>query len=300
MKGIRGALVLLPTDLGAEPAINPFDQWLATAGWDADSLQLRPPSTHATLGWRECAVGDCDRPAWGTRTEGLCPGCDTQWQVQGKPDREVFDRQPVKRHRVAHRLSPCSVTRDGVQCGRDAQNQGLCAPHSFTVMRSKRERHVVIAGLTPLPSLGPCRVAACDRIAHLPGTLLCKAHGNRWRTYRRANTGADLDDWCRREKQVSDGRRVLFAGVHSHVRRQILYGVYNRSRRGSRTRLDYLQRLVDWVRWLQVTDLLSVRDAELPNPWPRPCDQILNTVLVTVEYGDQGPRTSAAPTSGPA
>ena len=289
MKGIRGALVLLPTDLGAEPTINPFDQWLATAGWDADSLQLRPPSTHATLGWRECAVGDCDRPAWGTRTEGLCPGCDTQWQVQGKPDREVFDRQPVKRHRVAHRLSRCSVTRDGIQCGRDAQNQGLCAPHSFTVMRSKRERHVVIAGLTPLPSLGPCRVAACDRIAHLPGTLLCKAHGNRWRTYRRANTGADLDNWCRREKQVSDGRRVLFAGVHSHVQRQILYGVYNRSRRGSRTRLDYLQRLVDWVRWLQVTDLMSVRDAELPNPWPRPCDQILNTVLVTVEYGDRGP-----------
>ena len=43
MKGIGGALVLLPTDLGAEPTINPFDQWLATAGWDADSLQLRPP-----------------------------------------------------------------------------------------------------------------------------------------------------------------------------------------------------------------------------------------------------------------
>ena len=100
---------------------------------------------------------------------------------------------------------------------------------------------------------------------------------------------------------MSDGRRVLFAGVHSHVQRQILYGVYNRSRRGSRTRLDYLQRLVDWVRWLQVTDLMSVRDAELPNPWPRPCDQILNTVLVTVEYGDRGPEDfRREPTSGPA
>ena len=173
MKGIRGALVLLPTDLGAEPIINPSDQWLATAGWDADSLQLRPPSTHATLGWRECAVGDCDRPAWGTRAEGLCPGCDTQWQVQGKPDREVFDRQPVKRHRVAHRLSRCSVTRDGIQCGRDAQNQGLCAPHSFTVMRSKRERHVVIAGLTPLSGLG--RAASRPVIASLISPEPCSA-----------------------------------------------------------------------------------------------------------------------------
>ena len=41
--------------------------------------------------------------------------------------------------------------------------------------------------------------------------------------------------------------------------------------------------------WLQTTDLLAVRDAELPNPWPRPCDQILKTILVTVEYGDQEP-----------
>jgi hypothetical protein len=193
MKGIRGALVLLPTDLGAEPAINPFDQWLTTAGWDADSLQLRPQPTHATLGWRACAVQDCDRPAWGLGAQGLCPGCDTQWQVQGKPDREIFDRQPVKRNRINNRQTPCSVTRDGVRCGRDAQNQGLCAPHSYTVLRSKLERHVVIEGLTPLPSLGPCHVAACDRLAYLPGTLLCKAHGNRWRTYRRANTDADLN-----------------------------------------------------------------------------------------------------------
>ena len=149
-------------------------------------------------------------------------------------------------------------------------------------------------------STGPCRVLACDRIAHLPGTLLCKAHGNRWRTFRRANPGMELGEWCRREKQVTDGGRVLFAGVHHHVRRQVLYGVYNRSRRNSRTRLDYLQRIVDWLRWLQTTDLLAVRDAELPDPWPRPCDQILKTILVTVEYGDRSPKTSAMPTSGPA
>ena len=52
MKGIRASLVLLPPDLGADPSPNPFEQWLDTAGWDADVLQLRPPFTHPTLGWK--------------------------------------------------------------------------------------------------------------------------------------------------------------------------------------------------------------------------------------------------------
>ena len=126
-------------------------------------------------------------------------------------------------------------------------------------------------------STGPCRVLACDRVAHLPGTPLCKAHGNRWRTFRRANAGADLDDWCRREKQVTDGRRVYFAGVHPHVRRQLLFGVYNRSRRGARTRLDDLQRLVDRVRWLQATDLNCLRDNDLAAPLPHGATKLLNS-----------------------
>lgn len=289
MKGVRGALVLLPTDPGAEPAHNPFEQWLATAGWNAETGQLCPPSTHATLGWRACAVKDCNRPAWGTRARGLCEGCNNQWQLQGKPAREVFDQRPASRRRVEHRPVLCLVTRAGVRCGRDAQNKGLCSPHSSAVARSARSREDAIAELLPMPSLGGCRVAACDRVAHLPGTLLCQTHGRRWLAFERTIADADLDDWCRRAKQVTDGRRAVLAGVNPHVRMQILYGVYSRSRRGSRTRLDHLQRVVDWVRWLQVTDLLDVRNAQVPNPWPRPCEQLLKTILPAVEYGDQRP-----------
>ena len=256
MKGIRSALVLLPPDLGADPSNSPFERWLQKAGWDPNLLQLRPSPTHATLGWRACAVDTCDRPAWGRQNNGLCEGCKTQWQARGKPDRGTFDRQPPKRLRMNEHPSACLVSHQGVRCGRDAQNKGLCGPHSFTVMRSTRGREAVIADLRPLPTLGPCRVAACDRTACLPGTRFCKAHGQRWQAFKQANAGADLDDWSRRTKQVTDGRRVFFGGVHPHVRRQILFGVYNRSRRGSRTRLDHLQRLVDWVRWSQMSDLL--------------------------------------------
>ena len=63
MKGIRGALALVPTEGEIDPAINPFDQWLLAAGWDADRLELRPSPIHDTLGWKVCAVDACDRPA---------------------------------------------------------------------------------------------------------------------------------------------------------------------------------------------------------------------------------------------
>jgi integrase len=289
MKGIRGALVLLPPEAGADASISAFEQWLRSAGWDEDLLLLQPRSTHETLGWKDCAVDACDRPAWGLTNGGLCEGCSAAWYQAGRPDRVIFDRQPPKRHRVRQHLTPCLVTRNGVRCGRNAQNRGLCGPHSYTVTRSKRDSVVVIAELSPLPSLGPCRVASCDRLAHLPGERLCKAHHNRWRPVRRANPRASLDDWCRTEKPVADSRRVAFAGIHPHVVRQILFGVFARSRRGSRTRLDHLQRLVDWVRYLQPTDLRSVRGAELPKTWTRTSNHILNTILVTVEYGDLTP-----------
>jgi integrase len=289
MKGIRGALVLLPPERNEDPSIGALDQWLRSANWNEDLLQLRPSATHETLGWKDCAVGACDRPAWGLKNGGLCEGCSAAWYQAGRPDRAIFDRQPPKRHRVRQHLTPCLVTRNGVRCGRDAQNKGLCGPHSYTVSRSNREPAAVIAELSPLPSLGPCRVASCDRLAHLPGEKLCKAHHNRWRPVRRASPGTSLDDWCRTEKPVADSRRVAFAALHPHVVRQILFGVFARSRRGSRTRLDQLQRLVDWVRYLQPTDLRDVRGAELPTTWTRTSNHILNTILLTVEYGDRTP-----------
>jgi len=73
------------------------------------------------------------------------------------------------------------------------------------------------------------------------------------------------------------------------VVRQVLFGVFDRSRRGSRTRLDYLQSLVDWLRSSQATDLRSVRDTELPGNWLRGTHQILNSLMATTEYGNLTP-----------
>src|SRR5208282_3591508 len=98
--------------------------------------------------------------------------------------------------------------------GRAARRKGLCGPHAAAVLRSTDERDAIIAGLSPLPSLGPCRVAACDRVAYGPNLRLCRAHYNRWRSFSKAKSAADLDAWCWRESQVSDSRRVCFGGLH--------------------------------------------------------------------------------------
>jgi hypothetical protein len=53
---------------------------------------------------------------------------------------------------------------------------------------------------------------------------------------------------------VSDSRCVVLAGLAPLVARQILFGVFNRSRRGSHTRLEALQRVVDFLRHFEPTD----------------------------------------------
>jgi hypothetical protein len=78
----------------------------------------------------------------------------------------------------------------------------------------------------------------------------------RWQRVRRqGNSAIDFDHWCRTQSPVSDGRRVIFAGVDPYVTEQILYGIFSRSRRGSHTRMQSLQRVVDFLREFEPTDL---------------------------------------------
>lgn len=91
MKGIRGALALLPTERDTDPAINPFDEWLLAAGWDAEPrpeqavavLQLRldqdevgvelpPPARRFRVVFRTCdfPLSNVNKPG---RAEGVLP-----------------------------------------------------------------------------------------------------------------------------------------------------------------------------------------------------------------------------------
>lgn len=286
----RAALVLLPQpDDHRSQAGGAFDEWLRDAGWDAERMELRPPADHDTLGYLVCAVRTCDRVAWGQANRGMCPGCAGAWMKANRPDLEKFALQSPNRDRWHHNPAPCAVERHGTQCSRPVRQNGLCASHFDAAKRIGSGDAATLATLAPLPPLGPCRVASCHRSAGSPTHRMCYAHTSRWNKHRKRDPTVEVEQWCRIERPVSDSRCVVLAGLTPVVARQILFGVFNRSRRGSHTRLEALQRVSDFLRHLQPTDLRLLDDVEIPPKWPKACRPILNVILQTARCADKTP-----------
>ena len=219
----------------------------------------------------------------------MCPGCAGAWISAGRPDREVWDRQSPNRVRWHHTNKQCAVERAGKCCERPTRQDGLCEAHARLVRISGLPRAAALATLEPLPSYGQCRVASCHRSISSPKHAMCAAHAGRWvRTSGRGGP-ATIDEWCRAERPVGDSRCVCFAGLPPEVIRQILFGVFNRSRRGAHTRLEILQRVVDFLREHEPTDLKLLDAIETPPKWPPACRAVLNIVMLTARYGDRSP-----------
>ena len=118
---------------------------------------------------------------------------------------------------------------------------------------------------------------------------MCYAHTTRWTLQRRRDRFTVIESWCRTERPVSDSRCVAMAGLAPLVARQILFGIFNRSRRGAHTRLEALQRVVDFLRPFEPPDLKLLGDVDIPPKWPRPCRPLLKIIMLTARYGDSSP-----------
>ena len=88
---------------------------------------------------------------------------------------------------------------------------------------------------------------------------------------------------------MGDSRCVTLAGLAPLVSRQILFGVYNRSRRGSHTRLEALQRVVDFLRQFESGDLKTLGDVQIPPKWPKSGRPLLKIILTTAQYAGSSP-----------
>lgn len=203
-------------------------------------MELRPPADHPTFGYLICAVESCGRVAWGQANQGMCSGCASAWMRGGRPSLELFFQQSPNRERWHHVHEPCAVERNGVRCARPVRQKGLCFKHFDAVKAGGADDAAVVATLEPLESLGECRVASCHRSAGSPTYSMCYTHTARWHQQRKANRLTSIEAWCRTERPVGDSRCVVLAGLAPLVTRQILFGVYNQSRRGSHTRLEAL------------------------------------------------------------
>ncbi|WP_194290572.1 tyrosine-type recombinase/integrase [Modestobacter roseus] len=143
----------------------------------------------------------------------------------------------------------------------------------------------VLATARPLPSLGDCEVAACDRDAHTRN--LCNSHLERWKR-RNQRPGESRNQWVLREAGINDARVLNLKGLPARVRDELLYAVYTLARRGSRRKISDIQKIVDWVREQGVASLRDLDGVEAPQ-WIKRKVFIWEAIFEAVRYGDQTP-----------
>lgn len=278
-------LLTTPEDQHASDGRGIPRAWLVEAGWDEDTHQMRPPPTHPILGYRPCPVLGCGRPADGGTPTSMCPACKVRWKSEGEPDQADYRAAGIKRRFLHGKPERCLVQRDDIRCGRPAFNRGLCYVHNGPVRANKVSVDDVLATARPLPPLGDCDVAACDRDAHSLG--LCHAHLERWKR-RNQRPGQNRALWVLREAGINDARVLNLKGLPEQVRTELLYAVYTLARRGSRRKVSDLQKIVDWVREQGIAGLRDLEDSEAPQ-WIRPKEFIWQAIFEAVRYGGQAP-----------
>jgi integrase len=232
--------------------------FLAAAGWDADTQVLTPPADHPQFGYQVCMVAGCTTEA--RRRGGLCPSCDQHWLASGL-DLDAFAAAGPKKMRVLGEFF-CAVS----GCGRPRKSTlaRVCYTHDAQRERLGLELDAFLAhpDVWPLPTLGPCRVPACQRAAdnHLG---ICRAHRSRWRRYRSQHPDVepDLAAWCRSEVPVTEGQSVVLRGLSPLLQAELLYGLQERVRRNAQARLQVIRGVGHLLRTATVASFLDL-DAE--------------------------------------
>jgi Phage integrase family len=258
---LRRAAFDTPTDIRLtrlEALLDPV--FLAEIGWDADLRILRPPMEHRLLGWSRCSVPNChvETPA------PLCTGCRARHQASDMSVEEFIATAPPKRSGGAEGRwlidkAFCSV--EGCQRPIHIRLIGLCNTHALRCREvmgrldpEAARLFLLRADLRPLPSFGPCRVAACLRVAY-GSRGLCARHAQRWNQAVCDSVEIDFDHWCSIEDAVTVSGVANLRGLDRLVVAEILGGLQLRSGGGRKTRPSQLNRLARTARRHQVTTL---------------------------------------------
>ncbi|MGH9186605.1 MAG: hypothetical protein ACRD0U_12440, partial [Acidimicrobiales bacterium] len=230
-------------------------------GWDPDSHAFTPDPGHPLLGYPVCGVEGCGAEA--SEGTGICTGCLFRWKATPGVGLEAFCAAGLHR---AHRSQPelCAVCRvPGFE--RPATANGLC----FTCDHQRRRRGQSTAAYVngddrfppaePRPTLGPCTVWACQRLAARPSTRLCGAHDVAWRTAGRP----ELTLFCRAAGPcIGDrGGRVVLAGLDETLIIEVLFGIQASVAEGRRVMLQVLRPAVALLRQSQPRSVLDVDTA---------------------------------------
>lgn len=259
-------------------------QLLAALGWDPEREVLAVPDGYPAVGYAACRRSGCRTAR--RRDKDLCQRCRGEHERSGL-DLEAF----VATRRPDQEEAWCAVRR----CELPAASRvvGLCLSHRTEMLRAgqTREQFLSREDLRPRISLGACQVVPCDRPAAARLTRLCMTHQQRWRTHKKQDPGAELDEWVSREDPVYAGPGLLvLRGLPERVRQELLYGIQRLH--GQHAAIDFarVRSVAESARAHQVTSILDI-DSEPPG---RKADAYLLVLQTEVRRATGPPRDEVA------
>lgn len=241
-------------------------EFLAVMSWEPARQVVTFPKDHPLLGWRECAVSGC--AAVVTSGLGFCTSCQERWAgTEGMP---IAAFCAIPRARMLTRgeeIAPCAV--GGCQRPSSTSRTRLCGPHHQqrkNYLRLPLEEFLKHPSVRPLPSLGPCSVAACTRDSvGLPPNCYCHRHGARLREARKKDPGLDVEAWQRREPAVFEGAKVSLRGLPPLVVTEVIYGLQQRTRDDLKTSHMQFRTHCDMLRREEATSIADLVGMRMPN-----------------------------------
>jgi integrase len=236
---------------------------LSLMSWSPERETLIFPQSHPVLGWQACHVAQCGK--YSASAERLCASCLRRWRNSGRPPLQEFVAITRPRCRAIS-VSGCAV----VGCSRPAKNavQALCGAHLYQqrhIHRLSLPEFLAHPAVVGLPPFGPCLVTACTRDRTGQSSYYCDTHAGKWRQLRR--DGVDIDEllWRRTESAIPEDNNVSMRGLPRLVVAEMIYGLQERTKRGTKTLYHRVRALVDRARRLQVT---SFGDSALDSVGP--------------------------------
>lgn len=218
------------------------EEFLATLGWDPERRVLFFPEHHPVMGWASCAVSGCRKEV--RSSIGLCCSCAVRWRKAGRgPLPEFLVQAKPNERSIGYRS--CLVS--GCERPWRSRLRPLCGAHDRQqqeVLRLPLEEFLTHPQVVGYRSFGPCAVAACtrDRIGH---GQHCDGHQHAARKCARDNPAFDLERWRRTAPAIAQDNQVSLRGLGSRAVAEILYGLQERVRTGSKTRHLHLRPYCD-------------------------------------------------------
>ncbi|MEV6849374.1 site-specific integrase [Actinoplanes sp. NPDC051411] len=231
--------------------------FLAGLGWDPVLQVLAPREGHPCLPWAACRKSGCENRA--NFGNGLCRPCHLKRPADAadlaawlEEEKLWTDRRGIER--------PCAVA----ECARPrGRANGLCESHNQ--LREQRglalELFLLDPRTKPLPSLGRCRVNSCNRRAVSVSRRLCTPHARQIREALHADPDLEEKEWLRMAPPIAVSTTAALTGLPRLVQIELLYALQERSKRGTKTPLHTLRKVLTVVRESKTTSLL---DLEVP------------------------------------